>query len=172
MKIYTDASTRKNNSGIAFVVTDARNREIFRDAAVVEESDNNTAELRAILFALVSVKDTKEHITLLTDSSYAIHAIRNGSYRPNEKIILDNISERLETLNCHVMWIKGHCQDGTVLSYYNKQADKSAKEIRKRYENMLLQQKKQKIQEIRNQYMKNSKKNKKQKFIPKNNSRE
>ena len=70
------------------------------------------------------------------------------------------------------MWIKGHCQDGTVLSYYNKQADKSAKEIRKRYENMLLQQKKQKIQEIRNQYMKNSKKNKKQKFIPKNNSRE
>lgn len=172
MRIYTDASTRKNISGIAFVITNAKDEVLCRKGAVVEESDNNSAELRAILFALAYTKNTKEHTTIFTDSTYAINAIRNGYYRPNEKKIVEEIHKNMKERKCHLMWIKGHCQDGTVLSYYNKQADKCAKEVRKAYESELLLQKKKNIQMLRDQYRKKSKKNKKQKFIAKNNSRE
>lgn len=172
MRIYTDASTRKNISGIAFVVTNAKDEVLCRKGVIVEESDNNSAELRAILFALAYTKSTKEHTTIFTDSTYAINAIRNGYYRPNEKKIVEEIHKNMKERKCHLMWIKGHCQDGTILSYYNKQADKCAKEVRKAYENELLLQKKKNIQLLRDQYRKKSKKNKKQKFITKNNSRE
>lgn len=136
LRIYTDASTRCSQgiSGIAFIVTDAKNKIVYKSAAVVEEKDNNTAELRAILYALAKVKDTDEHITLLTDSSYAINAIRNGYFRPTEAKILEYIHGHLNRLNCNIMWIKGHCHDGTILSYYNKLADKESKKVRKAYE--------------------------------------
>lgn len=40
-----------------------------------------------------------------------------------------------------VFWIKGHCQDGTVLSYYNKKVDKLAKGARVEYEKESIKQK-------------------------------
>lgn len=149
MKIYTDASTRNNLSGVAFVITDEKNNLICKKAATVEESDNNTAELRAILFALAYTKSYDKHITLLTDSTYAINAIRNGHFRPHEKQIVDYILQNIKERKCYIMWIKGHCQDGTVLSYYNKQADKCAKKVRKIKENEIKKERKDKLHKLK-----------------------
>lgn len=150
MKIYTDASTRvtKGISGLAFVMTDEKNNIIQKKATIVNEQDNNTAELRAILYALSQVKSTKEHITLFTDSSYAINAIRNNIYRQSEEKIIQYIHKNLNRLNCNIFWIKGHCHDGTVLSYFNKMADKGAKRVRKQYEQQLIKDKKAKRKNI------------------------
>lgn len=151
MRIFTDASTRQaqGTSGIAFIVTNNKDQEIFRNSKLIFENDNNTAELQAILFALKSVKDTDEHITLLTDSAYSINVIRNGYCRDKEAKIVQDIQENLQRLNCSIFWIKGHCQDGTVLSYYNKQADKEAKQVREQYEAEKILTKKLKIQKLR-----------------------
>ena len=85
MRIYTDASTRGGISGIAYVVTDARDVELFKEGVVIAQRDNNTAELSAVLFALERVQyiDSK-HITIFTDSWYVINAVRNGVRRENE----------------------------------------------------------------------------------------
>lgn len=159
MRIYTDASTRtaQGISGLGFVATDARDKELFRKATVVHESDNNTAELRAICFALASIKDRKQHVTLFTDSTYAINAIRNNKYRPSEEKLLKTIYIHLNRLNCSLFWLKGHCQDGTVLSHYNKIADKISKNVRKQYEIQIKLNKKAYAQNRLLQSLKNKK---------------
>ena len=141
MRIYTDASSRGNISGIAFVVTDARDRKVHDKGAIFPKGDNNTAELEAIRLALCFSQDKlglieldidpDEKFVILTDSSYAINAIRYGACRETEKEIVAEIKEMLSSQKAHLMWIKGHCQDGTILSYYNKCADKLSKKMRK-----------------------------------------
>lgn len=156
MRIYTDASTyrEKGISGLGFIVTDAKNNQIYQASSVVQEKDNNTAELRAILYALSSVKDTKEHITLLTDSTYAINAIRNNKYRESEIKLIYYIHQRLSSLNCTLFWLKGHANDGTVLSYYNGKVDTLAKNSVKRYLYQKIEKNKEK-----------TRKNKKNKYL-------
>ena len=89
MRIYTDASSRGKISGIAYVATDAKDREIYKKGIVINTGDNNTAELQAVLFALEDVKDMEiKHLTIFTDSWYAINAIKNGVRRENEKNIV------------------------------------------------------------------------------------
>ena len=95
MKIYTDASTRSNVSGLAFIVTDAKNKVQCRRASVVEEKDNNTAELRAICYALAYTKSVDEPVVLMTDSTYAIQAIRGGYHRPSEEKLIEYIHAHL-----------------------------------------------------------------------------
>jgi len=66
MRIYTDASTRGRISGIAFVATDAKDRELYKKGVVIEQRDNNTAELCAVLFALEDIKYLKfKHVPSL-----------------------------------------------------------------------------------------------------------
>lgn len=144
MKIYTDASTRtaKGISGVAFVITDNKNREICRKGSVVKESDNNTAELRAICYALGYSKKSNEQVIILTDSTYAINAIRNGFYRPSEEKLVKYIHSHISGKKCSIFHVKGHCHDGTVLSFYNKIADKTAKKVRLKYEDQIRKQKK------------------------------
>lgn len=152
MRIYTDASTRGGVSGIAFVVTDARDRELFKKAVVIGQRDNNTAELCAVLFALEDMKFTEiKHLTIFTDSWYVINAVRNGVRRENEKNIVKQIRQDMAEINSSLMWIKGHYRSGTVLSYYNKRADKLSKVVRRQYEKKLQKEKKARMQAIRQQ---------------------
>lgn len=144
MRIYTDASSRGNISGIAYVVTDARDRKVHDEGKIFPKGDNNTAELEAIRLALCFSQDKSgllklgidpnERFIILTDSSYAINAIRLGICRETEKELVAEIQDRLSSQGAHLMWIKGHCQDGTILSYYNKCADKLSKKMRKNEE--------------------------------------
>lgn len=132
MRIYTDASTRKQ-SGIAFIITDECDVEISRGVSYIEEPDNNTAELKAILYGLQGASHLSGGITVLSDSKYAVGVIKTGQCRPWEKETLDEIYKITSTRRCKFMWIKGHCNNGTILAYYNKQADNLAKKVRKSY---------------------------------------
>lgn len=155
MRIYTDASTRGGISGIAFVATDARDRELYKKGVVISQRDNNTAELSAVLFALEDIQylDVK-HVTILTDSWYVINAVRNGVKRPNEKELVKKIRQYMAEINSSLMWIKGHYRNGTVVSYYNKRADKMSKVVRRQYEKALKQKKRQQIKDLRKKALK------------------
>lgn len=138
MRIYTDASTRGQISGIAYIATDAKDREIYKKGVVIAQNDNNTAELSAVLFALEDIQYLNvKHVTIFTDSWYVINAVRNGVRRDHEKELVKKIRSYMAKINSSLMWIKGHYRNGTVLSYYNKRADKMSKVVRRQYEKQI-----------------------------------
>lgn len=137
MRIYTDASTKKV-SGIAYVATNERNKIIKFNSTVTPSTNNNLAELQAILYALLDTKKLEaKTITIFTDSTYAINKIRYGTYKEEEKLLISSIKQEMKERNCNLFWVKGHCQDGTVLSHFNKEADSLSKEARKDYEDKM-----------------------------------
>ena len=143
MRIYTDASTRGKYSGIALVLTDARDNELYKKGTVIEERDNNTAELCAVLYALEDIQYTDpKHVTIFTDSWYVISAVRNGAARPKDNELVEGIRDYMSKINSSLMWVKGHYRDGTVLSYYNKRADKMSKVVRRQYEKQVRKEEK------------------------------
>ena len=143
MRIYTDASTRGQISGIAYIATDAKDREIYKKGVVIAQNDNNTAELSAVLFALEDIQYLNvKHVTIFTDSWYVINAVRNGVRREHEKALVKKIRSYMAKINSSLMWIKGHYRNGTVLSYYNKRADKMSKVVRRKYEKQIKKERK------------------------------
>ena len=144
MRVYTDASSRGNKSGIAYIATDRNHEVIQRSGVVINGGDNNTAELQAILYAIDDTQpllQKNESVIIFTDSTYAINAIRNNGYREQEEALVTKIHNMMSYAHYKVFWIKGHCQDGTVLSYYNKKVDKLAKGARVEYEKESIKQK-------------------------------
>ena len=144
MRGYTDASSRGNKSGIAYIATDRNHEVIQRSGVVIDGGDNNTAELQAILYAIDDTQpllQKNESVIIFTDSTYAINAIRNNGYREQEEALVKKIQNMMSYAHYKVFWIKGHCQDGTVLSYYNKKVDKLAKGARVEYEKESIKQK-------------------------------
>ena len=92
MRVYTDASTRGGISGLGYVATTARDKELYSHGIIIDQSDNNTAELLAIIYAIDDTQDLlqkNEKVTILTDSTYAIQAIRFNNYRKNEEAIIN-----------------------------------------------------------------------------------
>ncbi|MBR3662006.1 MAG: reverse transcriptase-like protein [Alphaproteobacteria bacterium] len=152
MRVYTDASTRGGLSGIAFVVTDSRDVELYKKGVVIAQRDNNTAELSAVSFALEDIQYMdKKHVTIFTDSIYVINALRCGLCRKNEKELVNKIKKQIAATKSSLMWIKGHYQDGSVLSYYNKRADKMSKVVRRQYEKQIKAAKKARLRELQQQ---------------------
>ena len=151
MRVYTDASTRKI-SGLGYIATNSKNKEIYRNGIMIDQPDNNTAELLAILYAIDDTQDLlqkNEKVTILTDSTYAIQAIRFNNYRKNEEAIVKKIQNLMEAYDYTLFHVKGHCQDGTVLSHFNKKADRISKNARKEYENEKIRAKKERVQMIK-----------------------
>lgn len=131
MRIYTDAST-KSHSGIAFVITNDHDVELYYGSKVVHEPDNNTAELLAIEYGLENAPK-RQNIMLFTDSTYAIYAIKTNTCREWEKSILYNIKNLLNNRKFSIYFVKGHNDDGTVFSFFNRFADSLANNARKRF---------------------------------------
>lgn len=147
MRIYTDASTRSKISGLGYIATTSKHIEIQKDGIVIDQVDNNTAELQAIIYAIEetqSLLQENEKVIIFTDSTYAIGAIRNNIYREGEEPLVKKIQNLIEYSDYKLFHVKGHCQDGTVLSHFNKKADKISKFVRKEYEKELEQTKKEK----------------------------
>lgn len=143
MRVYTDASTRKV-SGLGYIATDRKHNPIQIGGTVIEQSDNNTAELQAIIYAIDETQfliQKNEKVTIFTDSTYAIGAIKNNIYRQEEEPLVKKIQNLMEYADYKIFWIKGHCQDGTVLSYYNKKVDKISKRVRVEYEKEIIKKK-------------------------------
>lgn len=132
MNLYTDASTR-HHSGIAFILTDDRDTELLRKAMVVQERDNNTAELLAILLGLEEIKGKVGKVKVYTDSTYALGIIFGKTCRRWEKGIVSNIRECMKEVSCEFIWIKGHSHKNGMHSYYNREADSLANHIRKQH---------------------------------------
>ncbi len=152
MRIYTDASTHGQISGIAYIATDAKDREIYKKGVVIAQNDNNTAELSAVLFALEDIQYLNvKHVTIFTDSWYVINAVRNGVRREHEKALVKKIRSYMAKINSSLMWIKGHYRNGTVLSYYNKRADKMSKVVRRQYEKQIKKERKAFLKQQRTQ---------------------
>ena len=152
MRVYTDASTRGGISGLGYVATTARDKELYSHGIIIDQSDNNTAELLAIIYAIDDTQDLlqkNEKVTILTDSTYAIQAIRFNNYRKNEEAIVKKIQNLMEAYDYTLFHVKGHCQDGTVLSHFNKKADRISKNMRKEYENEKVRAKKERVQMIK-----------------------
>lgn len=140
MRIYTDASTRSKISGLGYIATTSKHQVIKTDGMVIDQKDNNTAELQAIIYAIEETQyslQENEKIIIFTDSTYAINAIRNNHYRSEEEPLVRKIQNMIEYSDYKIFHIKGHCQDGTVLSHFNKKADKMSKLVRKEYEKEL-----------------------------------
>lgn len=133
MRIFTDASTSGKISGVAFVITDNQHNVLVKKAKPLIETDNNLAELAAILFSLEEIGDVKEQIIILSDSQYALNCIRNNICRKFERPVMDLIQHHLSTKHWQAMWIKGHKNDGTMLSAFNREADHMANNVRKAY---------------------------------------
>ena len=133
MRIFTDASTSGRVSGIAFVITDNQHNIILKKEKPLLEVDNNFAELAAILFALEELPETHEQIIILSDSQYALSCIQQNHSRKFEKPTLDLIKYHLTGKQWTSMWIKGHKNDGTMLSTFNREADHMASHARKTY---------------------------------------
>lgn len=145
MRVYTDASTRGKISGLGYIATDRHHNRLQQGSISINQSDNNTAELLAIIYAIDDTQNLlqkNEKLLLFTDSTYAIGAIRDNIFRPEEEPIVRKIQNLMEYSDYKLFWIKGHCQDGTVLSYYNNRVDKLAKTARKDYEKDLIKQRK------------------------------
>lgn len=152
MRVYTDASTRGGISGLGYVATTARDKELYSHGIIIDQSDNNTAELLAIIYAIDDTQDLlqkNEKVTILTDSTYVIQAIRFNNYRKNEEAIVKKIQNLMEAYDYTLFHVKGHCQDGTVLSHFNKKADRISKNMRKEYENEKIRAKKERVQMIK-----------------------
>lgn len=152
MRVYTDASTRGGISGLGYVATTAQDKELYSHGIIIDQSDNNTAELLAIIYAIDDTQDLlqkNEKVTILTDSTYAIQAIRFNNYRKNEEAIVKKIQNLMEAYDYTLFHVKGHCQDGTVLSHFNKKADRISKNMRKEYENEKVRAKKERVQMIK-----------------------
>lgn len=146
MRVYTDASTKKV-SGLGYIATDRQHVVIQKGGTVIDQLDNNTAELMAIIYAIdetQSLLQKNEKVIIFTDSNYAICAIRNNVYRPQEEPLVKKIQNMMEYAEYKIFWIKGHCQDGTVLSYYNKKVDKISKRVRVEYEKQIIKEKRNK----------------------------
>jgi len=147
MRIYTDASTRGGISGLGYVATNKRHGEIQKNGIVIDQIDNNTAELLAIIYAIDDTQELlqeNERVFIFTDSTYAIGAIRENRYRPGEEALVKKIQNFMEYSSYTLFHIKGHCQDGTVLSHFNKRADKISKKVRVDYEKELIKEKRNK----------------------------
>lgn len=57
MRVYTDASTRGGISGLGYIATTARDKELYSHGIIIDQSDNNTAELLAIIYAIDDTQD-------------------------------------------------------------------------------------------------------------------
>lgn len=137
MRIYTDASTKGGVSGIAYVVTDERDRFLNKGSRLIVEADNNTAEIAAVLYALKENEHSmRGQVTVFTDSKYANKAIKKAVFRPKDDDLVKEVCEYMKNIGCSLMWIKGHDSKNSNnwLAEYNKMADAEARKVREEYE--------------------------------------
>lgn len=148
MRIFTDASVSGRVGGIACVITDSNDDIVLSRKKPILCNDSNFAELQAILFALEVMPDTREKITIVSDSQYALCCISYNRCRDFEEKTLSMINYHLSTKNWGVLWTKGHKNDGTSITLFNRLADNMARRARKDY---IKQKKARKIKKITGQ---------------------
>lgn len=138
MLIFTDGShsMKPRMSGLGAVIIHNDNEHqigTYSDKC----RDNNVAEMAAIAMACKYVKNNNMQartITIISDSETALRKITHGALGQDEfeRDCLDYIRDFIiENPKVNFMQVKGHQNDGSKLTYYNKIADALAGDYRK-----------------------------------------
>ena len=129
-KIYTDGSCRANGNGGIGVVWLKNDEKVFEISRGFKETTNNQMELKAILYALVSIKKPIDSLEIVTDSEYCIGVLTNPSWKPKKnvkliEVIKKAISTKQQLVKTPIKWThtRGHSDDK-----WNNMCDKLATE--------------------------------------------
>ena len=129
-QIYTDGSCRANGNGGIGVVWLKNDEKVFEISRGFKETTNNQMELKAILYALVSIKKPIDSLEIVTDSEYCIGVLTNPSWKPKKnvkliEVIKKAISTKQQLVKTPIKWThtRGHSDDK-----WNNMCDKLATE--------------------------------------------
>ena len=81
-QIFTDGSCRANGNGGIGVVWIKNGEKVYEYSKGFIETTNNKMELKAILFAILSVKKPIDSLEIITDSEYCIGVLTNPTWKP------------------------------------------------------------------------------------------
>lgn len=125
--IFTDgAYSRKRDIGGIGIVFVKDNKIWYEYSKRIENTTNNKCELLAVIYALHSISNPFELITIYSDSKYVINCAVNGWTRKKNKgywKLFDEELNKAKTFcnNIKFEWVKGHSD-----SEFNNKADKLA----------------------------------------------
>lgn len=135
-RIYTDGaySSARNQGGIGIVFVKEIDGELIKIGETskgYKNTTNNRMELKAITLGLKCIQYPIDHLTIISDSMYAIGASHIGHLKYKRNKNLDVLHELDKVFNekkallgeVHIEWVKGHFEDE-----WNARADKLAVE--------------------------------------------
>ena len=109
--IYTDGSCALNSTGVGVVIMDPATSAITKTVSFYTgDGTNNSAELTAILVALdLFIDDPERHLTIYSDSEYAIGAATINRVVANAQLIF-NIRQLISrrAVKPTFVWVRGH----------------------------------------------------------------
>ena len=127
-QIYTDGSCRANGNGGIGIVWLKNNEKVLEYSKGFKEVTNNIMELKAIYFALCSIKQKIDSLEIITDSEYCIGVLTNPKWKPKKNVeliskIKQQIAETQKLVESTIKWThtKGH-SDNIWNNYVDKLA--------------------------------------------------
>ena len=132
-QIFTDGSCRANGNGGLGIVWLKNGRKVFEYSKGYKDTTNNQMELKAIYFALKSIKNTIDSLEIVSDSEYALGCIFNSKWNPKKnKELIAKIKKQLEITQSLVKepikyrHVYGHQKEGGTDMVWNNYVDKLA----------------------------------------------
>ena len=129
-QIYTDGSCRANGNGGVGIVWLKNGEKVYEYSKGFIETTNNQMELKAILFAILSINKPIDSLEIITDSEYCIGVLTNSKWNPKKNIeliefIKKTIKTKQQLVKTSIKWThtKGHTDDK-----WNNLCDKLATE--------------------------------------------
>jgi len=130
--VYTDGACSKNPGPAGIGVILMWKDHIKEISEYIGEATNNIAELKAILKALTSIKNTNLPVILYTDSTYAMGVLSGWKIHANKSLIKEIKKEMERFSSLSIRKVEGH--SGLP---ENERADKLAKDAIKEHLNIL-----------------------------------
>lgn len=132
-KIYTDGSCRANGNGGLGVVWLKNGEKVYEFSKGFKNTTNNQMELKAIMYALLSIKKPIDSLEIISDSEYSIGILTNSKWNPkkNKELITyikKVISTKQELIKEPIKWthVRGHQKSGNINMVWNNYVDKLA----------------------------------------------
>jgi len=117
-KIYTDGSCRANGNGGIGIVWLKNDKKVLEYSKGYKNTTNNKMELRAIMIAVLSIKEPIDSLEIVTDSEYCIGVLTNPTWKPKKnieliRVIKEAISAKQKLVKSPIKWThtKGHADD-------------------------------------------------------------
>ena len=132
-RIFTDGSCRGNGNGGIGVVWLRNDEKVYEFSKGFKNTTNNQMELKAILYALISIKKPIDSLEIITDSEYCIGVLTNPKWNPKKNIELINfikkvIKTKQQLVKEPIKWThtRGHQKDNSENTKLNNLCDRLA----------------------------------------------